>query len=219
MNLQIIIKLILSSTFITGLYVIFLGFFLRVILSYCKQLWVTSYHQTMTFMILPVTTFIITKVISGNIALSLGMVGALSIVRFRNPVKNPFELVIFFVLITLGITASASLIYPTALAFFVSLIILFSLLLEKLYFNLKKKKLFSFSFSEGEKMITLEVETKKPIEHFRQNSFLLFEVDRFTEKSFIYRFGSTSKKDIQSLHKEIEGKHSDDIISIEYAYN
>ena len=31
--------------------------------------------------------FVIVKIISGNIALSLGMIGALSIVRFRNPVK------------------------------------------------------------------------------------------------------------------------------------
>ena len=41
--------------------------------------------------------------IAGNIALSLGMIGALSIVRFRNPVKSPFELTVFFGLITIGI--------------------------------------------------------------------------------------------------------------------
>ena len=36
------------------------------------------------------------------------MIGALSIVRFRNPVKNPLELVIFFILITIGISFSAN---------------------------------------------------------------------------------------------------------------
>jgi hypothetical protein len=36
------------------------------------------------------------------------MIGALSIVRFRNPVKNPFELVIFFALITIGISLSVN---------------------------------------------------------------------------------------------------------------
>ena len=34
------------------------------------------------------------------------MVGALSIVRFRTPVKNPFELVSYFILITVGIVVN-----------------------------------------------------------------------------------------------------------------
>ena len=46
------------------------------------------------------TGYLITSIISSNIALSLGMVGALSIIRFRTPVKNPAELVYYFMLIT-----------------------------------------------------------------------------------------------------------------------
>ena len=57
-------------------------------------------------MILPVITYVITKTISGNIALSLGMIGALSIVRFRHPVKSALELIIYFDLITIGIATS-----------------------------------------------------------------------------------------------------------------
>ena len=34
------------------------------------------------------------------------MVGALSIVRFRTPVKNPSELIMYFILITLGIVTN-----------------------------------------------------------------------------------------------------------------
>ena len=58
------------------------------------------------FMLLPPITFVVTKLISGNITLSLGMVGALSIVRFRNPVKSSLELTIYFLLITIGIACS-----------------------------------------------------------------------------------------------------------------
>ena len=60
------------------------------------------------FLTLPLITFVITKVISNNIALSLGMVGALSIL-VRNPVKNSLELVILFALITIGISNSVNL--------------------------------------------------------------------------------------------------------------
>ena len=41
--------------------------------------------------------------ISGNLVLSLGMVGALSIVRFRTPVKDSMDLVFLFWAISAGI--------------------------------------------------------------------------------------------------------------------
>ena len=59
------------------------GLILRFSLTYVGQAWAKSHAQTVSFMILPVITYVITKTISGNIALSLGMIGALSIVRFR----------------------------------------------------------------------------------------------------------------------------------------
>ena len=65
---------------------------LRILLEYIGQKWVVTYAHTFTIVALPVITFVITSVISGNIALSLGMVGALSIVRFINPVRSPLEL-------------------------------------------------------------------------------------------------------------------------------
>ena len=75
---------------------IFCGLSFRFSLGYAKQLWSQTYHYNLTFSLLPAITMVITTLIAGNIALSLGMIGALSIVRFRNPVKSPFELVMFF---------------------------------------------------------------------------------------------------------------------------
>ncbi len=49
-----------------------------------------------------VTTLVI-MTISRNLILSLGMVGALSIVRFRTPIKDPIDLVFIFWSITVGI--------------------------------------------------------------------------------------------------------------------
>lgn len=47
--------------------------------------------------------------ISSNLVLSLGMVGALSIVRFRTAVKEPLDIVFMFWAIAIGITAGAQL--------------------------------------------------------------------------------------------------------------
>ena len=70
---------------------IFGGLLLRFALTLTGQAWAKSHAQTVAFMILPVITYVITKTIAGNIALSLGMIGALSIVRFRHPVKSALE--------------------------------------------------------------------------------------------------------------------------------
>ena len=72
------------------------SFGLRTVLVLAGQTWVRTFAHTATLAVLPIITFVITKVISGDIALSLGMVGALSIVRFRNPVRSPLELSVYF---------------------------------------------------------------------------------------------------------------------------
>ena len=76
---------------------------IRYSLIYSHQPWAKSYSQTITFLLLPIITYTITMTIAGNIALSLGMIGALSIVRFRTPIKEPEELVYLFFSIAIGI--------------------------------------------------------------------------------------------------------------------
>ena len=49
-----------------------------------------------------VTTSVI-MVISGNLILSLGMVGALSIIRFRSAIKDPIDIVYMFWAVAVGI--------------------------------------------------------------------------------------------------------------------
>ena len=111
-----------SNIILVGL----LGLLLNIALGRINQDWVTTFHHRMSFILLPVITLTITTVISGNIALSLGMIGALSIVRFRNPVKNPFELVLYFALITLGIASSINFIYSIVLTAFILIVIYIS---------------------------------------------------------------------------------------------
>ena len=50
----------------------FSGLILCLSLSVVGQRWVRTYHHTMSYLLLPVVTFVIVKIISGNIALSLG---------------------------------------------------------------------------------------------------------------------------------------------------
>lgn len=65
-----------------------------------------SFNVSLVAITMVITLIIMT--ISGNLVLSLGMVGALSIVRFRTPIKDPVDLVFIFWAITVGIANGVS---------------------------------------------------------------------------------------------------------------
>ena len=136
------------------------GIFIRFSLTFTGQAWAKSHAQTVTFMLLPIITYVITKTISGNIALSLGMIGALSIVRFRHPVKSALELVIYFALITIGIATSVRTKWAIQLIVCTILIIL---IVKGIQTLTKKfgKSFYNVSFSEGNVSNTLEIVSKK----------------------------------------------------------
>jgi len=60
------------------------------------------------FLPLALTTMLIITIVKSSIALSLGLVGALSIVRFRAAIKDPEELTYLFLVIGLGLATGAN---------------------------------------------------------------------------------------------------------------
>ena len=77
--------------------------------SFFSYSWLRNNFNIYVGIILPIIGLTITTVIGSNIALSLGMIGALSIVRFRTPVRSPYELILYFSLLTVGIAAKVDL--------------------------------------------------------------------------------------------------------------
>jgi uncharacterized membrane protein YhiD involved in acid resistance len=69
------------------------------------------------FIILAITTMFIISVVKSSLALSLGLVGALSIVRFRSAIKEPEELTYLFLTIAIGLGCGAGLTILTICAF------------------------------------------------------------------------------------------------------
>ena len=149
-----------------------LSFSLRILLQLTGQNWIKTKAHTSTLVILPIITYVITVVISGNIALSLGMVGALSIVRFRNPVRSPLELTLYFAAITMGITASTSILLLFLLAFSIYFCVFFLFLISKISKKYFKKQFFITSFSEGNSMSSLEIEASSRIIEIEESRYL-----------------------------------------------
>lgn len=69
---------------------------------------VYSRNYALTLIGMTVLTCMVTLAISTNIVISLGMVGALSIVRYRTAIKEPIDLLYMFWAITSGIAIGAS---------------------------------------------------------------------------------------------------------------
>lgn len=69
------------------------------------------------FIIITMTTMFIISIVKSSLALSLGLVGALSIVRFRAAIKEPEELAYLFLCIAIGLGFGAGQIWITLVAF------------------------------------------------------------------------------------------------------
>jgi len=169
---------------------------IRFILQLAKQTWITTFTHTVTIFFLPIITFFVTKVISGNIALSLGMVGALSIVRFRNPVRSPLELTVYFTCITMGVAASVHLrwLLYMLLAVFVTTLSLFIISKISKFFG---KNFYNISFSEGNPLSVLEINTNKNIDLLDNSIFLASKIKNDNE--IVYELTSTDFKDLKLI--------------------
>ena len=194
----------------------FIGFLIRLSLTIAKQRWANTFHFTLTCLLLPPITFVVTKLISGNIALSLGMVGALSIVRFRNPVKSPLELTIFFCLITIGIACSVFYLWGVFLGLFTFLTIIIVYYLKMFLENKTSLFLFNYSFEEGENNNVLEISVKGDSEFINKSQNILSKsFDKDNNTSF-YRLVFKNK---ETLNKFVdEAKNEDNLISYEVKF-
>ena len=111
------------------------------ILSFLVQLFYIKYSSSLSnrkefaknFVILGVTTSIVIMIVKSSLALSLGLVGALSIVRFRAAIKEPEELVYLFLIIAIGLGCGANQLIITFVG------IIFALILIMIYSAYYKK--------------------------------------------------------------------------------
>ncbi len=87
------------------------------------------------FFLIGFTTMLIISIVKSSLALSLGLVGALSIVRFRSAIKEPEELAYLFFTISIGLGLGANQRVITVVAFMILLAIIWAR-----YFFVKRPK-------------------------------------------------------------------------------
>ena len=114
------------------------------ILSYLIKRSYVAYSQSLSnrdyfsdvFIPLSVITCLVISVVKFSLALSLGLVGALSIVRFRAAIKEPEELVYLFFCVAIGIATGANQIIIATAS---TLIVIFILYIQSIFKKRKEK--------------------------------------------------------------------------------
>ncbi len=159
------------------------------------------------FILVTTTTMLIITIVKSSLALSLGLVGALSIVRFRAAIKEPEELAYLFLCIAMGLGLGANQTLITSIAFF---IIISILMLKKIYRDPQDEQNL---FLSVENIKNSAVEIKDIVEILHKNSILL-KLKRLDDRSNITSAAfqvqykdfaqlEKSKQEIKKLHENI----------------
>ena len=93
---------------VLGLSLIVAGY-IYIVYKKCYIGVIYSHNFNVAIAMMTIISAMIIATISSNITLSLGMVGALSIVRFRTAIKDPIDLIFLFWAVAAGITVGARL--------------------------------------------------------------------------------------------------------------
>jgi len=110
---RIALQELLGNLVLSVIFAVILSFVIR---RFSRIIGDRAQHTVVILALMP-TMVLIISVVRSSLALSLGLVGALSIVRFRTPIKEPEELVYLFVAIAAGLGLGANQTLPTAVAF------------------------------------------------------------------------------------------------------
>ena len=194
-----------------------LGLIIFLVHSYFLNQYLRTKNNLALALMLPMITAIITKTISTNLFLSLGMIGALSIVRYRTPVKSTYELTLLFALVTIGISSIVNIKYSI---FLTILIVLISILLHLLSkFNLIKDFESENDVNNSEVILKTTNKFDEKILNKYQGNLISKEQDFEDEKYKIFVFKFNSSEKANDFCNELENKENVLSVNLQNYFN
>ena len=178
------------------------------ILSFVVHLFYVRFSTTLSnrfefsknFIVLGVATCIVIMIVKSSLALSLGLVGALSIVRFRAAIKEPEELVYLFLIIAIGLGCGANQLIITIVG------IIFALATILIY-----SKYFKNSKNNFEDIINMSIVIDEDVSDIQIDSLMKKLIKDSVELKFI----SMSRTQYNtSINVEIRPKNFNDLTKI-----
>ena len=175
-----------------------LSLFCAAVLSFIVHLFYIRFSSSLSnriefsknFVILGVATCIVIMIVKSSLALSLGLVGALSIVRFRAAIKEPEELVYLFLIIAVGLGCGAGQINITVIG------IIFTLTAVYIFKKLNSSKYIHYTEKLNLALIKNQSMTEEEI------NILIKNTKKFTEKLELVSFSKS--KDNTTINLDIQ---------------
>lgn len=149
-----------------------------------------------------ITTFIIISIVKSSLALSLGLVGALSIVRFRTAIKEPEELGFFFISISIGLGLGANQLAPTLIGFVIIILVVLFLNRGRLSSTFSQNILISVNSKEEDQKILTSKISKAIEENALQLELKRMSVNKDTI-NFNFLVSLSSFEDLQKMTTEL----------------
>ena len=208
-ELDLISNLSMSSAPDVSIFLTTVNFILCVGVSFLVRAFYIKYSVSLTGkhhigVVIPVLScivFLIIMVVKSSLALSLGLVGALSIVRFRNPVRSPLELSVYFGAITMGIAAAVNVKWLIFMVGSLTLAPMALLVIHLLCVHILKSPFFITSFSEGNSLSTLKILSTKSQQKINDSKLLISK--SVTSEEITYVLASPNFDILKNIEKDL----------------
>ena len=199
--------------FINYIILVICSFILKIIYENRSSSLSGKFHIGVIIPILAQIIFLIILIVKSSLALSLGLIGALSIVRFRTPVKEPEELIYLFFAIAIGIGFGAGQTLITLMVFVLIILTIY-------FFGSKKSTMANVDYN-----LLIEIpyeKDQKPkqdeiIKAIKKifNDFIVskIEIDDEIKLLIVLEISSTEFEKISELESDIKSKYNNSKIS------
>lgn len=167
--------------------------------------------------LLSLITLLVISVVKSSLALSLGLVGALSIVRFRTAIKDPEELIFLFFAIAIGLGIGADQRIPTIVAFMIMLAYLLARKFINKSFNLAPRNnlYLNINLHLGS---TSDETSFKFIQNILSDELKSVDLRRFDtdghEMRLVYYFKTRTAETLARIANRVHEQYADAVISI-----
>lgn len=191
-----------TNFFINILTAIILCFLIQITYNKTAQTLSSVKNFSSNFIILGLTTTVIITIVKSSLALSLGLVGALSIVRFRAAIKEPEELVFLFLIIAIGLGCGASQLIVSIIGTITAILVI--LIVKKFRTNDEKLNIdkFNISITSNKRLDSTDLKNIVDTVSNYSESNELVSISQNSDGTNINMFSKFKKfNDIQKLDK------------------
>lgn len=157
------------------------------------------------FVLIAMTTMLIISVVKSSLALSLGLVGALSIIRFRTAIKEPEELAFLFIAISIGLGFGADQ-RKTTIVGFLAITAIFLILRMRIQ---KSDSYPMYLYLEGAKGLAIP-----DIESIIKSHTLRSSLKKASENQFVFVSEFKSTKEVEDLRQALRKTSSNLYLTI-----